>query len=82
MSSVKWLKKLHVKKDLRDQQDSYQDRLVLFKVHLYYDTIKTNCKRDNKNQPEQLWPFPMYPGLQLQLKDPSVLVQVAFSLQL
>ena len=33
--SVKWLTKLHVKKDLRDQQDSYQDRLVLFKVHLY-----------------------------------------------
>ena len=26
-----------------------------------------------KNQPEQFWPFPMYPGLQLQLKDPSVL---------
>ena len=35
-----------------------------------------------KNQPDQFWPFPMYPGLQLQLKDPSVLVQVAFSLQL
>ena len=22
--------------------------------------MKTNLKRDNKNQPEQLWPFPMY----------------------
>ena len=32
---VKWLTKLHVKKDLRDQQDSYQGRLVLFKVYLY-----------------------------------------------
>ena len=44
----------------------------------------TNGKRDrnSKNQPEQLWPFPMFPGLQLQLKDPSALVQVAFSLQL
>ena len=47
-------------------------------------SLKTNGKRDrnSKNQPEQLWPFPMYPGLQLQLKDPSMLVQVAFSLQL
>ena len=38
--------------------------------------------RNSKNQPEQLWPFPMYLGLQLQLKDPSVLAQVEFSLQL
>ena len=58
--------------------------LTLTLIVLNLRSLKTNGKRDRnfKNQPEQLWPFPMYPGLQLQLKDPSVLVQVAFSLQL
>ena len=57
-----------------------------YRTTLFFFTIisEKNAKRDrdSKNQPEQLWPFPMYSGLQLQLKDPSVLVQVAFSLQL
>ena len=29
-----------------------------------------------KHPPEQLWPFPLYPGLQLQLKEPLVLMQM------
>ena len=35
-----------------------------------------------KHQPEQLWPFPLYSGLQLQLKEPLVLMQMALLLQL
>ena len=35
-----------------------------------------------KHPPEQLWPFPLYPGLQLQLKEPLVLLQMAMLLQL
>ena len=35
-----------------------------------------------KHPPEQLWPFPLYPGLQLQLKEPLVLMQMALLLQL
>ena len=35
-----------------------------------------------KHPPEQLWPFPPYPGLQLQLKEPLVLMQMALLLQL
>ena len=35
-----------------------------------------------KHPPEQLWPFPLYPGLQLQLKEPLVLMQMASLLQL
>ena len=35
-----------------------------------------------KHPPEQLWSFPLYPGLQLQLKEPLVLMQMALLLQL
>ena len=35
-----------------------------------------------KHPPEQLWPLPLYPGLQLQLKEPLVLMQMASLLQL
>ena len=35
-----------------------------------------------KYPPEQSWPFPLYPGLQLQLKEPLVLMQMASLLQL
>ena len=39
-------------------------------------------KHYTKHLPEQLQPFPVYTGLQLHLKEPSVLMQVALSRQL
>ena len=46
------------------------------------DKKKKNRKKILQHLPEQLWPSPMYPGLQLQLNEPSVLIQLALSLQL
>ena len=67
--------------------NSYSLLFILLVKEIYQDTfctlflywissLKTNGKpaRNSKNQPEQFWPFPKYPGLQLQLKDPSVLL--------
>ena len=42
----------------------------------------SKCIKLRKHPPEQLRPFPLYAGLQLQLKEPLVLMQMASLLQL
>ena len=56
---------------------------LLHKILIYIIYICSNCycSKNTKVLPAHVRPSPMYPCLQLQLKDPAVFAQLAFTSQ-